>query len=176
MGPFRPHKPISVDSTKENTHFIDIVGCSSSRMVEMHFFQGLSLIGINQYPSQLVSWMANAHLRELMVKHLFQGRMTLCQVWLDGLPMFCWRQIMSSRNTSTLLSLCRTCSMICCDILGAHFRPIGKCLYLILGLLIKFTGIILHSDIKFCKILVSRDFLHNSVDIGSRYFFIWCIC
>ncbi len=30
---------------------------SCSRVTKTHFFQGLSLVGINQYPSQSVSWM-----------------------------------------------------------------------------------------------------------------------
>ncbi len=42
-------------------------GGSCSRMAEMRFFHGLRPMGVNQYPSQLVSWKAHSHLRGLIV-------------------------------------------------------------------------------------------------------------
>ncbi len=73
---------------------------------------------------------------------------------------------MSSRLTSTLSSLCMTCSMIFCAKIKNAFKAHEQVFLLIfakmfddytqlLGLSIKFEGIILHGDINFFEIVES---------------------
>ncbi len=78
---------------------------------------------------------------------------------------------MSSRWTSVLLSLCGTCSMICWtnqrhtrdQWVSIYFLFVKRCDdYLqLLRFFIKIKGIMFHWDIKLCKILLTRDPLHN---------------
>ncbi len=106
-------------------------GGSCSRMVEMHFFLGFSLVGIYQYPSHSVSLIAYVHLRGLMAKPFAsrQDRTLSSRTWCS-FHVFP-KTPMLSRFALMLLSPCKTCSGIYCAKPGAHW-PMGNCLYLYL--------------------------------------------
>ncbi len=102
--------------------FLMMCGGSCTRMAEMCFFHGLRPVGVNQYPSQLVTWMAQAHLRELTVKSF-----TLRQDKTKSKRIRRFSQLLPKTPMSSM-SPWRTCFMIYCAKSGAHLRPMDRCL------------------------------------------------
>ncbi len=123
---------VHIDSAKETTHFLDVARCSCSRMAEMHIFYGLRPVGVNQYPSRLVSWIVHTHLMGLMVKPLAsrQDKTSFRRIWCSSQVMP--KTPMLSRYILKLWRPHRTCSIICGAKLGTHLRSMGRHLYLYL--------------------------------------------
>ena len=118
-----PHVPIKVDTINKNPLILQNLGCHFQNVLNF-WFQGLSPVGVSQWPSQSVSLTVNLHLRGLTVNPfstslvmILSNNVIWCfNVWLKG-PI-------SSIHTYAS-SILRIIFLIACSLMsGKHISPI----------------------------------------------------